>query len=68
LSLIPRTVRNLLVAHFIKREFESIFVHSFSRPSVPITFVFRNCAYYWGITGLLIGCTLYRPAYGADAL
>lgn len=43
-------------------------MHSFSRPSVPLTFVFRNCAYYWGITGLLIGCTLYRPAYGALAL
>lgn len=36
------TVRNLLVAHFIKRELESIFVHSFSRPSVPMSFVFRK--------------------------
>lgn len=27
-----------------------------------------SCAYYWGITGLLIGATLYRPAYGAVAL
>lgn len=28
----------------------------------------RSCAYYWGITGVLIGLTLYRPAYGAEAL
>ncbi len=28
----------------------------------------RSCAYYWGITGVLIGLTLYRPAYGAVAL
>jgi very-long-chain enoyl-CoA reductase len=27
-----------------------------------------SCAYYWGITGVLIGLTLYRPAYGAVAL
>lgn len=27
-----------------------------------------SCAYYWGITGGLIGLTLYRPAYGAKAL
>lgn len=30
--------------------------------------MFRNCAYYWGITGCLIGVTLYRPSYGAKAL
>lgn len=36
------TIRNLLVAHFIKRELESMFVHSFSRPSVPLSFVFRK--------------------------
>lgn len=28
----------------------------------------HSCAYYWGITGGLIGLTLYRPAYGAKAL
>lgn len=27
-----------------------------------------SCAYYWGITGGLIGLTLYRPGYGAVAL
>ncbi|GMK55347.1 hypothetical protein CspeluHIS016_0204030 [Cutaneotrichosporon spelunceum] len=67
-SSLQLTIRNLIVVHFIKREFESIFVHKFSRPSVPLSFVFRNCAYYWGITGVLIGLTLYRPAYGAEAL
>jgi len=27
-----------------------------------------SVAYYWGIVGLLIGMTLYRPAYSATAL
>ncbi|WOO83977.1 Very-long-chain enoyl-CoA reductase [Vanrija pseudolonga] len=67
-SQLQLTVRNLIVAHFVKRELESVFVHKFSRPSVPLTFVIRNCAYYWGITGGLIGLTLYRPGYGAVAL
>lgn len=36
------TVRNLLVIHFIKRFLESAFVHSFSRATVPLSFVFRK--------------------------
>ncbi|WVQ75160.1 hypothetical protein IAR50_004769 [Cryptococcus sp. DSM 104548] len=62
------TVRNLIVVHFIKRFLESAFVHDFSRATVPLSFVFRNCAYYWGICGGLIGLTLYRPAYAQQAL
>jgi hypothetical protein len=27
-----------------------------------------SCLYYWGINGILIGLTLYRPAYSAQAL
>ena len=27
-----------------------------------------SCLYYWGVVGLLIGLTLYRPAYSAAAL
>ncbi|KAL7425050.1 Very-long-chain enoyl-CoA reductase [Cryptotrichosporon argae] len=67
-STLQLTVRNLTVAHFVKRELESLFVHQFSRPSIALSYIVRNCAYYWGITGLLIGLTLYRPAYGAVAL
>ncbi|KAK4688735.1 hypothetical protein P7C73_g1385, partial [Tremellales sp. Uapishka_1] len=68
MSTLQLTVRNLLLVHFIKRELESAFVHRFSRASVPLSFVFRNCLYYWGVCGFLIGLTLYRPAYSAPAL
>ncbi|WVQ79326.1 hypothetical protein IAT38_001423 [Cryptococcus sp. DSM 104549] len=67
-STLQLTVRNLLTLHFIKRFLESAFVHSFSRATVPLSFVFRNCLYYWGICGFLIGLTLYRPAYSKSAL
>ncbi|KAK8849622.1 hypothetical protein IAR55_004957 [Kwoniella newhampshirensis] len=67
-SALQLAVRNLTVLHFIKRFLESAFVHRFSRASVPVSYVVRNCLYYWGICGLLIGLTLYRPAYSAKAL
>ena len=28
----------------------------------------RSALYYWGVNGLLIGLTMYRPAYSAPAL
>ncbi|WVQ95986.1 hypothetical protein IAU59_003086 [Kwoniella sp. CBS 9459] len=67
-SALQLAVRNLIVIHFIKRFLESAFVHRFSRATVPLSFVFRNCLYYWGICGFLIGTTLYRPGYSAQAL
>ncbi|WVN86919.1 uncharacterized protein L203_102093 [Cryptococcus depauperatus CBS 7841] len=67
-SPLQLTVRNLIVIHFIKRFLESAFVHNFSRASVPLTYFYRNCLYYWGICGFLIGLTLYRPAYSKQAL
>ncbi|TYJ54685.1 hypothetical protein B9479_004624 [Cryptococcus floricola] len=67
-SPLQLTVRNLTVIHFVKRFLESAFVHDFSRATVPLSFVYRNCAYYWGICGGLIGLTLYRPAYAQQAL
>ncbi|RSH93376.1 3-oxo-5a-steroid 4- dehydrogenase [Saitozyma podzolica] len=68
LSTLQVTYRNLTVFHFIKRFLESAFVHDFSRATVPLSYVYRNCLYYWGINGILIGLTLYRPAYSAQAL
>ncbi|WWC92730.1 uncharacterized protein L201_007689 [Kwoniella dendrophila CBS 6074] len=67
-SALQLAVRNLIVIHFVKRFLESAFVHRFSRATVPLSYVFRNCLYYWGICGFLIGLTLYRPAYSASAL
>jgi very-long-chain enoyl-CoA reductase len=36
------TVRNLIVLHFLKRFYESAFMHTFSRPTVPLAYVFRK--------------------------
>jgi very-long-chain enoyl-CoA reductase len=52
--------------HFLKRELETIFVHKFSRPTMPLTNLFKNCAYYWCF-GAVIGYPLCSPSYAPPA-
>ena len=51
--------------HYAKRILESIYVHIFSRTTMPLMNLFKNCAYYWGIFGILCGYTLFNP-YSED--
>jgi very-long-chain enoyl-CoA reductase len=48
--------------HFLKREFETFFVHKFSRPTMPLSNLFKNCTYYWSF-GVVIGYPLCSPNY-----
>lgn len=48
--------------HFAKREFETVFVHRFSRPTMPINNLFKNCWYYWGFASA-IGYYLAHPDF-----
>jgi very-long-chain enoyl-CoA reductase len=52
------------VAHFLKRELETLFVHKFSRPTMPLNNLFKNCAYYWSF-GAIIGYPLCAPSFAA---
>ena len=54
------------MAHFLKRELETIFVHKFSRPTMPLSNLFKNCAYYW-IFGAVIGYPLCAPSFAAPS-
>lgn len=51
-------------AHFAKREFESAFVHRFLSATMPAFNVVKNCAYYWGLSGLLLGLFIYSDKPG----
>ena len=53
------------VFHYSKRIAESLLVHIFSRTTMPLQNLFKNCAYYWGIFGILCGYTLFNP-YSKD--
>jgi very-long-chain enoyl-CoA reductase len=50
------------VGHFLKREFETFFVHKFSRPTMPLSNLYKNCTYYWTF-GAVIGYPLCSPSY-----
>lgn len=52
----------LFCLHFAKREFETFFVHVFSRPTMPLMNIFKNSMYYWSFAAI-IGYFLCHPKY-----
>jgi len=52
----------LFIAHFVKRELETFFVHKFSRPTMPLQNLFKNSMYYW-MFAAIIGYFLCHPDY-----
>nr|ACO10552.1 Synaptic glycoprotein SC2 [Caligus rogercresseyi] len=34
--------------HYLKRLFETVFIHRFSNSTMPVSNLFKNCSYYWG--------------------
>ena len=54
------------IAHFLKREFETLFVHKFSRPTMPLMNLFKNSMYYWAFAAI-VGLVLCSPDYTPTA-
>jgi len=52
--------------HYIKRELESLFVHRFSKDTMPIKNIFINCTHYWVFFGAAMTLIL-RPGYTPPA-
>ena len=50
------------LAHFVKRELETFFVHQFSRATMPLANLFKNSIYYWSFA-CVVGYTLCHPSY-----
>jgi len=53
----------LVVFHYLKREYETAFVHRFSAGSMPLFNLFKNSFHYWVLCGLAIAYYLYHPLY-----
>jgi len=48
--------------HYLKRLYETLFVHRFSHATMPLMNLFKNCAYYWGFA-FYIGYYVNHPLY-----
>jgi len=48
--------------HYLKREYETLFVHRFGNGTMPLRNLFKNSSYYWG-NAILCGYFINRPGY-----
>jgi len=64
-SMLQRFVYALVMIHFAKREFETLFIHRFSLDTMPVTNIFKNSAHYHLGSGLLLALAIYSPQYSA---
>jgi very-long-chain enoyl-CoA reductase len=54
----------MVTGHFAKRVFESLFVHIFSRKTIPISGFLKNFAHYWLWFGGMVStefCHFFKP-------
>lgn len=51
----------MIMAHFAKRELETLFVHKFSAATMPVFNIAKNSFFYWALSGLLCAYSVYSP-------
>lgn len=57
----------LTMLHFLKREFETAYVHHFSLATMPLFNVFKNSSHYWFLSGINLAYFIYAPdSYAAE--
>eukprot|EP01055_Gregarina_sp_Pseudo9_P004447 Gregarina_sp_Pseudo_9__4446@NODE_45_length_5109_cov_42_945957_g42_i0_p2_GENE_NODE_45_length_5109_cov_42_945957_g42_i0NODE_45_length_5109_cov_42_945957_g42_i0_p2_ORF_typecomplete_len293_score2_56Steroid_dh/PF02544_16/2_7e41ubiquitin/PF00240_23/0_14ubiquitin/PF00240_23/1_2e04_NODE_45_length_5109_cov_42_945957_g42_i05031381 len=62
-SLTQQLAFFLVMVHYLKREFESLFVHRFSNATMPFYRLPINCGHYWILGGVLIAYFVCHPKY-----
>ncbi|KAI0076184.1 hypothetical protein K474DRAFT_1663305 [Panus rudis PR-1116 ss-1] len=66
-SLLQKYVYGMCMLHYLKREYETLFVHRFSNGTMPFYGLFRNCFHYWVLGSLFLGYPVYGPTYAATS-
>ena len=51
----------MIVLHFMKREYETLYIHKFSLTTMPARNIFKNCAHYWILSGVNVAYWIYSP-------
>ncbi|PIL35638.1 hypothetical protein GSI_02367 [Ganoderma sinense ZZ0214-1] len=60
-------VQHTVLAHFAKRELETVLVHRFSHGTMPLRNIFKNSAHYHLLSGLLLAWSIYSPTFAANS-
>jgi hypothetical protein len=55
----------MVVLHFLKREFETLFIHRFSADTMPLAYIVRNSAHYWALCGVIFGYIVNHPSFSS---
>ncbi|KAJ1546221.1 3-oxo-5a-steroid 4- dehydrogenase, partial [Cladochytrium tenue] len=58
----------MVLVHYLKREFETLFVHRFSLDTMPLRNLPKNCFHYWITGGVLLAYPIYQPNFEGGLL
>lgn len=67
-SRMQTLVYGLVMLHYLKREFETVFVHRFSHATMPAFNIVKNSAHYWFLSGLFLAGSTFAPWYSASRI